>query len=279
MNKIIITLALMTLCLSASAKKDKKVKVVEEPVAEAAAPAIVLTTGEDSLAYCAGAVATRGLLDFAKKQFQLTDEQIPTFIEGFYATLKNDTTVTNIDKAMTFVNDFMQKKQEAYKNEQTAWLEQNKTKAGVITTPSGLQYKVIKEGNGPVAAADQEVVVRYEGSLIDGKVFDSSYKRTPDTTTFKPNQVIKGWTEALTMMPQGSVWELYIPQELGYGTRGAGNDILPFATLIFKVEVVEVKPATATAKDVDIKVEPVKTPAKTTPAKKPVAKKPAAKKK
>ena len=107
--------------------------------------------------------------------------------------------------------------------------------------PSGLQYRVLTEGNGPVATDSSEVEVHYEGSLIDGTVFDSSYKRGKPAT-FRPDQVIKGWREALTLMPEGSVWNLYIPSELGYGERGQGRNIPGNATLVFKVEVLKVKP-------------------------------------
>lgn len=131
-------------------------------------------------------------------------------------------------------------KEQAYKTENQKWLDDNKTKEGVVTLPSGLQYKILTKGSGPVAAADDEVEVKYEGKMIDGTVFDSSYKRNPQTNTFRPNQVIKGWTEALTMMPEGSTWELYIPENLAYGNRAAGK-IKPYSTLIFKVELVKVK--------------------------------------
>ena len=108
------------------------------------------------------------------------------------------------------------------------------------TLPSGLQYKVIKEGNGPLPKDTSLVKVNYEGKLIDGKVFDSSYKRKAPIT-MRANQVIKGWTEALTRMPAGSVWEVYIPQELAYGDREQ-TEIKPFSTLIFKIELLEVDP-------------------------------------
>ena len=120
------------------------------------------------------------------------------------------------------------------------WLEANKKKPGVKTLPSGLQYKVIKEGNGPLPKDTSLVKVNYEGKLIDGKVFDSSYKRKAPIT-MRANQVIKGWTEALTRMPAGSVWEVYIPQELAYGDREQ-TEIKPFSTLIFKIELLEVDP-------------------------------------
>ena len=119
------------------------------------------------------------------------------------------------------------------------FLAENKTKEGVQTTPSGLQYKIITKGNGPVPADTSRVQVNYKGTLIDGTEFDSSYKRGPEPTAFRADEVIKGWTEALTMMPVGSKWELYIPQNLGYGARQAGK-IKPYSTLIFTVELVEI---------------------------------------
>lgn len=122
------------------------------------------------------------------------------------------------------------------------FLAANKSKAGVKTTKSGLQYKVIKEGNGPIPADTTKVQVSYEGRLIDGTVFDSSYKNNDG----KPvevvvNQMVPGWIEALTLMPEGSVWEIYLPQELGYGSREAGDKIKPFSALIFKLELVKVE--------------------------------------
>ena len=151
------------------------------------------------------------------------------FNEGFIAAVLGDTTIMNVEKASEhFMN--IRKAEEDKKNA---------TNEGVVTLPSGLQYKVLKKGEGPIAKADDNITVRYEGHTIDGNVFDSSYKRTPDTTTFRPDQVIKGWTEALCMMPEGSKWMLYIPQNLAYGSRPAGA-IKPYSTLVFTVEVVKV---------------------------------------
>lgn len=118
------------------------------------------------------------------------------------------------------------------------FLAANKKKAGVVTLPSGVQYKVIKEGNGAMPKDTSMVKVQYEGKTIDGKVFDSSYKRG-EPVDLRANQVIKGWTEALVHMPAGSVWEVYIPQELAYGERAQGQ-IKPFSALIFKIELVSV---------------------------------------
>lgn len=145
------------------------------------------------------------------------------------------------DSAMKTVEQQFKHQQASYKKANLDWLEANKKLKGVKTLPSGLQYRVLTEGKGPVATDSSEVEVHYEGKLIDGTVFDSSYKRG-QPATFRPNQVIKGWTEALTLMPEGSVWELYIPASLGYGEQGSGRSIPGNSTLIFKVEALKVKP-------------------------------------
>lgn len=119
------------------------------------------------------------------------------------------------------------------------FLAENKKKPGVVTLPSGLQYKVIKEGHGAIPKDTTTVQVQYEGRTIDGKVFESSYKNGQGPVTVQPRQFIPGWTEALTRMPEGSVWEVYIPQNLAYKERQAGQ-IKPFSTLIFKIELVKV---------------------------------------
>jgi len=134
---------------------------------------------------------------------------------------------------------------EANKKQGVAFLEANKTKEGVVTLPSGLQYKVLQEGTGPKPAATDMVVCNYRGTLVDNTEFDSSYKRG-QPATFPVTGVIKGWTEALQLMPVGSKWQLVVPPELGYGERGApGGQIGPNATLIFEVELLSIqeKPA------------------------------------
>ena len=168
------------------------------------------------------------------------------FYKGFLASLQKDTTLFNHDNAQDLVikrREAIQKKQEeitqANLKKSMEFLVTNSTKEGVKSTSSGLQYKVLQEGHGEIATTDDEVEVKYEGKLIDGTIFDSSYERTPQTTKFRPTQVIKGWTEALTMMPEGSIWELYIPYTLAYGEHGKGS-IPPYSTLIFKVELVKV---------------------------------------
>lgn len=199
-------------------------------------------------------VATR-ILPNAQSQFVGTKDSVRAdmFNQGFIAGLANDTTYYTQKEAEKFFEDRIKANKEAknapwrHKNEQ--WLAANKVKEGVKTTASGLQYKVITMGNGPVPKKTDRVEVRYEGKDIDGKVFDSSYKRKPDTSKFRCDQVIKGWTEALTMMPVGSKWELYIPQELAYGERQAGS-IKPYSALVFTVELVGIEPDKAkTAQD------------------------------
>ncbi len=154
-----------------------------------------------------------------------------------------------------YAQTYMQQKMEMFREEalkeqyadQIAegekFLEENKKKEGVITTESGLQYKILEKGTGEIPADTSFVKVNYRGTLIDGTEFDSSYKRKDKNgktqpATFRADRVIKGWTEALTMMPVGSKWELYIPYSLAYGSRATGAHIKPFSTLIFEVELV-----------------------------------------
>ena len=123
--------------------------------------------------------------------------------------------------------------------EQEKFLQDNAAKEGVVTLPSGLQYLILKPGDGAKPGPKTMVTVHYEGSLVNGIVFDSSYKRGRPAT-FGVHQVIRGWTEALQLMPVGSKWKLFIPAELGYGSRGAGGSIPPNATLIFDVELLSI---------------------------------------
>lgn len=202
------------------------------------------------------------------EEFKDSDSPIQhdLLVQGFIASLKKDTTFFQQEAAETLMRTtrdaVKHAKEEAAKEEGRKFLAENATKEGVKTLPSGLQYKVLREGTGKVADVNDEVVVKYEGRLIDGTIFDSSYERNPQTSKFRPNQVIKGWTEALSMMPEGSKWELYIPENLAYGERQAGK-IPAFSTLIFTVEVDEVIKAKAAEEAA---------PA-TQPAKKPAAKK------
>ena len=169
------------------------------------------------------------------------------FLAGFIAGTLEKGGVMTMEAAQEYTRTAMETikakaMEEKYADNKAAgekFLAENKAKEGVKTTESGLQYKVITEGKGEIPADTCKVKVNYKGTMIDGTEFDSSYKRN-EPATFRANQVIKGWTEALTMMPVGSKWELYIPQELAYGSRESGQ-IKPFSTLIFEVELVGIE--------------------------------------
>jgi FKBP-type peptidyl-prolyl cis-trans isomerase FklB len=164
---------------------------------------------------------------------------------GFIDAIEGDSTVFTYDAADKFFTekralDKIAKENKLYGPNREAgeqFLKENAKKDSVIVLPSGLQYKVLVKGNGEVPLEDQKVQVNYEGRLIDGTVFDASARHGDKPSEFKPNQVIKGWTEALTMMPVGSKWQLFIPYYLAYGNRSAG-EIKPYSTLIFDVELV-----------------------------------------
>jgi FKBP-type peptidyl-prolyl cis-trans isomerase FklB len=183
----------------------------------------------------------------ANVQRELTDapDSIVTslFYRGFTDVLTNDTTIFTMASAEKLQQEKMQvnKKAKAKKLRKAGrdFLAENGKKPGIITTPSGLQYEVLKQGDGAVPQTTDKVKVHYEGRLIDGTVFDSSIKRG-EPAVFGLNQVIKGWTEGLSLMPVGSKWRLYIPQELGYGDRQAGQ-IPPYSALIFDVELLGIE--------------------------------------
>ena len=139
-----------------------------------------------------------------------------------------------------FFDQKSEEKAKSGKADGEKFLAENAGKEGVVTLPSGLQYQVLREGNGRKPAATDQVECHYEGTLIDGQVFDSSYRRG-ETATFGLNQVIAGWTEGLQLMQESAKYRFFIPYTLGYGERGAGQSIPPFATLIFDVELVKVK--------------------------------------
>ena len=176
------------------------------------------------------------------------------FVEGFVAALKNDTSIYNQQTSASYFESRMKANHEAKQeklygaNREAGkkFLAENAKKEGVKVLPSGVQYKVIKEGSGEIPADSSMVVVNYEGKTIDGEVFDTSYGKEP--VTFPANRVIKGWTEALCHMPVGSIWEVYIPQELAYGERSPQNQVKPFSALIFKIELISIKKAGDNAK-------------------------------
>lgn len=166
------------------------------------------------------------------------------FFRGFTDQLQNDTTVMNYKQAEKLSQAMIETNRQARMEKLTAqgkaFLAENAKNPDVIVMPSGLQYKVLKQGEGQVPTKTDKVKVHYEGRLVDGTVFDASSKHGTAPATFRPDQVISGWTEALTMMPVGSKWQLFIPQELGYGSRQQGQ-IPPYSTLIFDVELVDIE--------------------------------------
>ena len=173
---------------------------------------------------------------------------LKNILAGFVGGIKNDTTLMNQEVARTTFQTKMDKIkkvhiEKTYASNREAgekFLAENAKKEGVVTLPSGLQYKVITEGKGAIPADTSLVEVNYEGRLIDGTVFDSSYERG-QSAKMRANQVIKGWTEALVHMPVGSKWELYIPQELAYGDNDRSDKIKPFSALVFTVELLGIE--------------------------------------
>jgi FKBP-type peptidyl-prolyl cis-trans isomerase len=215
--------------------------------ATAAKPAtpLVLKTQKDKFSYALGmrmgeslhkqsvpvdpAIFSRGLRDaLAGGKTQLTDDEA----QAALAAVQNDIRKKQQEK--------MQAAAAVNTKQGEAFLAENKGKEGIVTLPSGLQYKILTAGTGPKPAATDSVSCNYRGTLIDGKEFDSSYKRG-EPVTFAVNGVIKGWTEALQLMPVGSKWQLFVPPDLAYGDRGAGADIGPGSTLIFEVELLSIQ--------------------------------------
>ena len=203
-------------------------------------------------AYTAGlqiaAQVERSMLPNIQKQFKGTSANIDEdlFFKGFVDALKQDTSFMKPEAAQTYFakkqQQLVEQRNEAVKVAGEKFLAANKKKPGVVTLPSGLQYKILVKGNGAKPGKDDQVKVVYEGRTIDGKVFDSTARHGTESDTFGVGRLIKGWTEALLLMPVGSKWEIYIPQELAYGARGAGNDIAPYSPLIFTLELQGIVP-------------------------------------
>ena len=244
-----------------------------------------VNSGRDTkaVAYAAGQqiaqMANERMLPYLNKEFKESSDSVSAkfFNKGFVASLKKDNSVLADSVAKPYFENAVKANIEAMnmKNKKAGedFLAANAKKEGVVTLPSGLQYKVLTAGTGEKPKSTDRVKVKYEGKTIDGKVFDSSFKRNPPTTTFGVTQVIKGWTEALQLMPVGSKWELYIPYDLAYGERGAGKDIKPYDALIFNVELVDIeKPSEAKSADAKTGTSPVKKATAKTAAKKSAGK-------
>lgn len=177
------------------------------------------------------------------QQMKATDLNIDDFAAAIKDVFQGQAQLTEQEAQMAVNGFFEQKAKEAAdtaKAEGEDFLKENAKKDGVVTLPSGLQYQVLREGNGKKPSATDQVECHYEGTLINGQVFDSSYRRG-ETATFGLNQVIAGWTEGLQLMQEGAKYRFFIPYQLAYGERGAGQSIPPYAALIFDVDLIKVK--------------------------------------
>jgi FKBP-type peptidyl-prolyl cis-trans isomerase len=209
---------------------------------------VTLKTQADSAAYAIGVDLGNNIrknLPGAPGGKEL-DQQI--ILKAFATIMKGDSGLISASNAGAITQGYFVKAQsmEGVKNKEAGqkFLAENGKRTGVVTTASGLQYEIIKEGNGPKPAAENTVKVDYHGTTVDGIVFDSSVDRG-EPVTFGLGQVIKGWTEALQLMPVGSKWKIFIPSELGYGEQAAGPKIKPNSVLIFEVTLLSIEPTPA----------------------------------
>lgn len=218
----------------------KKVEVTAKPVVKkievTAKP--VLQTQLDSVSYAFGTSVA-----FDLKSRGVTELNYALVNKGMSDTFKDTKAILTPEMSQQTIYSFLaqvnQKKFAGNVQEGLKFLEENKNRPGVITTPSGLQYLVLKPGDGPKPVATDEVTVHYKGTLLSGKQFDSSYDRA-EPITFPLNQVIPGWTEGVQLMPIDSKYRFFIPYQLGYGEKGAGQDIPPYSVLIFEVELIKI---------------------------------------
>ncbi len=272
MKKTILILAAVSLVFASADAQLFKPKA-KKTVAPVAAPVKVLTNDVDSMSYALGMnVGT----DFSKnlKGIPGGKSNIDLLIKGFATAMKGDSTLMKPEVATEFFKNYISKAQakdtEVKKAAGEKFLAENKTKEGVTTTASGLQYQVLVAKEGPKPAATDTVKVHYTGTLVDGTKFDSSVDRG-EPISFPLNQVIPGWTEGVQLMSVGSKYKFYIPYALGYGEKGAGNGAIPgFATLIFEVELLDIKPFKEAPK---VEVKAVEVPKAVKPAKKKSSKK------
>ncbi|RME05889.1 MAG: FKBP-type peptidyl-prolyl cis-trans isomerase [Bacteroidetes bacterium] len=198
-----------------------------------------LKTANDSLSYAVGVIWGQNMI-----QQGMNDVNVDQVAAAIKALMEKKETAFDIKTANDIVKNYIMAKKEAAKTknleEGREFLAENAKRPEVKVTESGLQYEVLKQGDGPIPTASDKVKVHYHGTLIDGTVFDSSVERG-EPIVFPVTGVIKGWVEALQMMPVGSKWKLYIPPNLAYGERGAGGTIGPNAVLIFEVELLGIE--------------------------------------
>ncbi len=241
----LVTLGLGVLVLSTSAGAQQSAAPPQTPPARAQAAPAPAPPDRAKVSYALGMdVGTQ----LHKQGIDVDTAVFAKAVADVMSGAKPEMTAEESRTIMAAFREELRKKQEAAvaaagdknKKEGEAFLAANKAKEGVVALPSGLQYKVVKQGTGPKPTLDDTVECHYRGTLIDGTEFDSSYKRN-QPTSFPVKGVIRGWTEALQLMPVGSKWELYVPSALAYGERGAGQTIAPNATLIFEVELISIK--------------------------------------
>ena len=203
---------------------------------------VSLKSDVDSVSYAIGVSTGLGYKENLKT-LPGAEANVDALIAGFVQAIKGDSTKMNMEEAREYMQKYFveasAKEANKTKEEGEKFLADNKTKSGVITTESGLQYQVIKEGTGAKPTAEDHVKVHYTGTLLDGTKFDSSIDRG-EPAEFPVSQVIKGWTEGLQLMPVGSKYIFWIPSDLAYGDRGAGQMIKPNSTLKFEVELLEI---------------------------------------
>lgn len=192
----------------------------------------------DKFSYAIGLGIGQNLLSMGAKDLNADD-----FAQAVKDVLEGNKTAITHNEAREIVNNYFAELEKSVNEKNIAqgkaFLDANRNNPNVVTLPSGLQYEVIREGNGKKPKATDRVRCHYEGTLLDGTLFDSSIKRG-EPAVFGVNQVIKGWVEALQLMSEGAKWKLYSPSELAYGVQGAGDMIPPYSTLIFEVELIEV---------------------------------------
>lgn len=205
---------------------------------------VKLTSAVDSVSYALGIANGNGFRE-SLKTAPGDPINVDVLLAAFEIAMKNDSSAMKMTPEQagaymqTYFTEVQNKANEESKAEGEKFLTENKAKDGVITTESGLQYKVITEGKGAKPTTTDKVKVHYKGTLLDGTEFDSSYKRN-EPTEFRVDQVIPGWTEGLQIMPVGSKYIFWIPSDLAYGERGMGRDIKPNSTLVFEVELLDI---------------------------------------
>ncbi len=242
----IVVSMLFAACKPQACPEKKEGAAPANAPAPGAITADKLTTLEDKVSYIVGYNMGKDFkVNFAAYEAGANDAQAKKpslFPEDEVRKIMSEFQTQRMQKVMA---ERKAKGEEALKRGQE-FLEKNKTQPGVVTLPSGLQYQIIKEGTGPKPTINDTVVCNYKGTLIDGTEFDSSEKNGKPAE-FAVGGVIKGWTEALQLMPQGSKWKIFVPANLAYGEMGAGPKIGPNETLIFEIELLEIKPATMPA--------------------------------